>query len=313
MAKETPPSLTPIVVDPEAAKDKDRWIGAVDAAATLGVAFTTWRKKEAEGLFQRYTLHSKVVYDKQEIEAFAALEEPGDGGMGAVVNVLLQHAKEQNKHTIELVKATGESNKQNADVVKANADTLRSENDALRARCADLETKYLGAVNEFEKAAQSNHERELARKMLERQEGRKDKGWEMVMALAPVLSEQVLGVHVIGKLMKSFTEEQLIALTDDTIGFLKPEQKEHLKHGLAKFREADKRKEKLPTPEKVAKDIVDKVSPGSQKPEGLSRKPRFVADIVDRVTPNPKANGAPAAPAPEKGPDPNGGTERPET
>jgi hypothetical protein len=304
MAKETPPSLTPVDLDPEAIKgEKERWIGAVDAAAVLGMAFTTWRRKEQEGNFQRYKLNGRIVYDRQEMEAFASLNEPS-GEMGAVVTVLLAHQKEQNKHTIELVKASTDAQKTNAEVVKANSDTLRLENDALRTRIGALEEKYLGAVDKWEQAQQHLHERELERLKAEKSEKRKDRAFETMMALGPVLSEQILGTHTIGKLLKSLTEEQIIALTDDTISFFSAEQKEKLKFALAKFREGEKKKEALPKggAEEKAKDIIDKVTSGSEKAEGLKHKPKFAADVVDRVAgPSTKTNGA-ASPAssPEK-------------
>lgn len=91
---------------------------------------------------------------------------------------------------------------------------LRQENTALRAEAEAIRTKYLSAIDSFEKALDNSHQRELERVKAESREKRLDTGWERLMEQVPSIIEQLTFKKGISGFLSSLTADQMMLLKD---------------------------------------------------------------------------------------------------
>lgn len=109
---------------------------------------------------------------------------------------------------------------------------LAKENDRLAKRCEKLEDRHLQFLDLFESLMTKQHERELAVRVTDQREARKDKAFNKLSDMLPTFLQQVLSGMGAKSLVESITDEQLSVLT--VAEFLDDGQKRILKAEVAR-------------------------------------------------------------------------------
>lgn len=102
-------------------------------------------------------------------------------------------------------------------------DLLAKENDRLAKRCEKLEDRHLQFLELFESLMTRQHERELAVKVTDQREARKDKAFTKLTDALPTFFQQVLSGLGAKRLVESIGDDQLAVLM--LADFLTAEQK----------------------------------------------------------------------------------------
>lgn len=197
---------------------RSKWPKTAEAAKMAGVS-----KRTLENMVRSGSVD--YVYDESGERHFNPSSLRENAGVISDADVEV----EISKLTFDAMRRT------NTDLVKANGDLLRlatephfklvdslqKELENMRTRYETLQGKYLSAIEAFESALTTKHERDLAIAEAKAKEARLDAGFNMAIGQLPNLIAQLTFKSSIDKLFKSFTPEQTSVLFD----LLTPEQK----------------------------------------------------------------------------------------
>jgi hypothetical protein len=227
----------------EESLDEGSWLTRAQAAKRLDVTVTTIRRWEKEGKLQGKNVNGTFKFPASSVAAMTGEE---DMSPQAIIDAAVHGMQVATKHVEALV---GLITAPIAKLVEGSA----AEAVALRERVAKLEDKNFAMLQDAEKAASLAHERELATKMFEMGEARKNAALGELMKYSPKLlgligqkwlagpaptpaagsppalhggqpTAKDAGVDPsVAKLIQSLTGEQIATLVDT----LTPEQMQH--------------------------------------------------------------------------------------
>jgi uncharacterized small protein (DUF1192 family) len=108
---------------------------------------------------------------------------------------------------------------------------LQDTNAAYATRCSDLETRHVGMLELFEKLLTMQHQRDLATKLAEASESRRDVAFQTLTKAAPQFFQQVMASMGGGTLLAGIEDDQLLVLSEAEV-LLKPEQRAILRQEI---------------------------------------------------------------------------------